>query len=40
VTALLQAGVIDRSTDGIRFPYDAVHVAFTLSRAPKPREAA
>jgi len=40
VTALLQAGVIDRTADGFVFPYDAVHVAFTLGKALKPPEAA
>ncbi len=40
VTALLQAGVIDRTADGVVFPYDAVHVAFTLGKALKPPEAA
>lgn len=34
VTALLSAGVLDRSDDGrIVFPYDAVHVDFTLNAA-------
>jgi predicted transcriptional regulator len=37
VTGLLQAGVIDRTAAGVVFPYDEVHVAFTLS---KRREAA
>jgi predicted transcriptional regulator len=40
VTALLQAGVIDRTADGFVFPYDVVHVAFTLGKALKPPEAA
>jgi predicted transcriptional regulator len=40
VTALLQAGVIDRTADGVVFPYDAVNVAFTLGKALKPPEAA
>jgi predicted transcriptional regulator len=35
VTALLQAGVIDRTADGVVFPYDAVHVGFTLGKAPE-----
>src|ERR1700688_558070 len=30
VTALLNAGVLDRSKDGIVFPYDAVRVEFLL----------
>ena len=35
VQALLNAGVIDRSADGgkIEFPYDAVHVDFTVKAA-------
>lgn len=33
VTALIQAGVLDRSEKGVVFPYDAIHVDFTLSRA-------
>jgi predicted transcriptional regulator len=34
VHALLNAGVIDRSEDGaFEFPYDAVHVDFTLKAA-------
>lgn len=32
VTALIQAGLIDRSGEGVAFPYDAVHVDFTLSK--------
>jgi predicted transcriptional regulator len=40
VTALLQAGVIDRTADGVVFPYDAVNVTFTLGKALKPPEAA
>lgn len=32
--ALLNAGVLERVEDGrIAFPYDAVHVDFTLTRA-------
>ena len=30
VTALLNAGVLRRTEDGIEFPYDAVHVDFVL----------
>ena len=30
VHALLNAGLIDRSAEGFRFPYDAVHVDFLL----------
>lgn len=33
VTALVNAGVLDRAEDGIVFPYDAVHVDFTLRTA-------
>ncbi|MBW4330247.1 transcriptional regulator [Stakelama sp. CBK3Z-3] len=33
VQALIQAGVIDRTDDGIVFPYDAVHVDFMLKAA-------
>ncbi len=33
VQALLGAGVIDRTDDGIVFPYDAVHVDFMLTKA-------
>jgi len=34
VHALLNAGILDRTADGrIVFPYDAVHVDFTLTKA-------
>jgi len=33
VTALIQAGVLTRSQEGIEFPYDAVHVDFFLKAA-------
>jgi len=33
VHALLDAGLLDRTTGGVVFPYDAVHVDFTLTRA-------
>jgi predicted transcriptional regulator len=34
VTALLEAGLLDRTPDGrIEFPYDAVKVEFLLSAA-------
>lgn len=33
ITALIHAGVLDRTENGVEFPYDAVHVDFTLSRA-------
>jgi predicted transcriptional regulator len=33
ITSLINAGVLDRTGDSVIFPYDAVHVDFTLSRA-------
>lgn len=33
VTALIKAGVIDRSGEGIEFPYDAIHVEFDIQAA-------
>ena len=33
VRALTDAGIVDRTGDGFVFPYDAVHVDFTLTRA-------
>jgi predicted transcriptional regulator len=33
IHALLAAGLLDRSDNGVVFPYDAVHVDFTLTRA-------
>lgn len=33
VQALINAGILDRTKDGIEFPYDAVHVDFTLTKA-------
>ena len=33
VVALLHAGVLERSGAGVVFPYDAVHVDFTLGKA-------
>ncbi len=33
VTALIRAGVIDRTRRGVVFAYDAVHVDFKLTRA-------
>ena len=33
VRALINAGVLDRTADGVLFPYDAVHVDFTLTKA-------
>lgn len=33
VQMLIQAGIIDRTAAGIVFPYDAIHVDFTLTKA-------
>ncbi len=33
VTALINAGVLNRTEDGIEFPYEAVHVDFVLKAA-------
>ena len=33
VQALIQAGILDRTDEGVEFPYDAVHVDFMLTRA-------
>jgi predicted transcriptional regulator len=33
VTALIHAGVLRRGPAGVVFPYDAVHVDFTLTKA-------
>jgi hypothetical protein len=33
VTALLDAGVLERSAEGVFFPYGAAHVDFTLKAA-------
>ena len=33
VTALINAGLLNRTEDGIEFPYDAVHVDFVLKAA-------
>jgi predicted transcriptional regulator len=33
VTALLEAGLIDRQDGGIVFPYDAIHVDYMLGKA-------
>jgi predicted transcriptional regulator len=33
VTALINAGVIDRGSRGIEFPYDALHVEFDIKAA-------
>jgi predicted transcriptional regulator len=33
VTALAKAGVIDRKTRGVVFPYDEIHVDFVLRKA-------
>ena len=33
IHALINAGVLDRTEGGVEFPYDAVHVDFTLTKA-------
>lgn len=33
VKALVTAGLVDQTDDGIEFPYSAVHVDFTLEKA-------
>ena len=33
VHALINAGILNRTNSGVEFPYDAVHVDFTLTRA-------
>jgi predicted transcriptional regulator len=33
VTALIKAGVIDKRSRGVIFPYDEIHVDFTLKKA-------
>jgi predicted transcriptional regulator len=33
VTALVKAGVLDRSSDGIVFPYETIHVEFDIQAA-------
>jgi len=33
VHALINAGVLDRTKGGVEFPYDAVHVDFTLTKS-------
>ena len=33
VTVLLHAGILDQADAGVVFPYDAVHVDFTLTNA-------
>lgn len=33
IHALMKAGLIDRAERGVIFPYDAVHVDFTLTKA-------
>lgn len=33
VQALLAAGILDRADRGVIFPYDAIHVDFTLTKA-------
>ena len=33
VHALINAGVLDRTEGGVEFPYDAIHVDFTLTKS-------
>ncbi|MGA1831622.1 transcriptional regulator [Rhizobium wenxiniae] len=33
LTALVNCGLLDRSGDGVSFPYDGLHVDFSLARA-------
>ena len=33
ITALLVAGIVERGDHGVVFPYDAIHVDFTLTKA-------
>jgi predicted transcriptional regulator len=33
VTALIRAGVLNRTKGGTEFPYDALHIDFTLKKA-------
>ncbi|MDN5836488.1 MAG: DNA-binding protein [Nitrosospira sp.] len=33
VTALVDAGVVERTNHGVVFPYDVVHVDFTMEKA-------
>ncbi len=33
VAVLVTAGVLDKTDDGVEFPYDAAHVDFTLTKA-------
>ena len=33
IVALIQAGVVNRTAHGVIFPYDAVHMDFTLTKA-------
>lgn len=33
VTALINAGIIDRADRGVIFPYDAIHVDFVVEKA-------
>jgi predicted transcriptional regulator len=40
LVTLLDAGLVERSADGVVFAYDAVHVDFTLTKDSNPRQAA
>jgi predicted transcriptional regulator len=33
IQALINAGILDRTKEGVVFPYDAVHVDFMLTKA-------
>ena len=33
IHALINAGILERTEDGVEFPYDAVHVDFMLTKA-------
>jgi predicted transcriptional regulator len=39
-TALVDAGLIERTADGVVFAYDAVHVELTLTKDSNPLQAA
>jgi predicted transcriptional regulator len=40
VTAVVHAGLIEQTASGFRFPYDSVHVDFTLTKLASPPQAA
>lgn len=39
LTALVDAGLVERTADGVVFAYDAVHVDFTLTKDTNPLQA-